>query len=272
MLREGLDRARSWTHPTSADFVSFQWCSGRRSRMIFAVYRVLAALYFAAWLVMAVVWKKPPRVYFLIYLTYWTLIIFTFYLLLSALIAIFLYLKDKWADRTWMRRLLAANWALYYICADTNLFIVASFWLLEYQSNTQTRLSQDLNVHALNGVFFIINLALSAQPHYLAHAWVPVCYATIYGTFMVTWWALGGRSESDKRYVYETANFDERPVQAAITVIVLIFVVVPLLHSVVWALTRLRVCIFRRYVSSRDRISPKSSNASTDLSVISDSA
>lgn len=184
LLHEALLRAKSWTHGSSVDFVSFQWCGGRRSRLIYALYRMVAALYFAAWLVVAVVWKKPPRVHFLIYLTYWTLIVFTFYLLLSAAICIILYIDEKRSDRRWMRRLLVANWGLYYICADTNLFIATSFWLLEYKADTETMLSQDLHVHALNGLFFIVNLALSAQPHYLAHAWVSICYATLYGTFM----------------------------------------------------------------------------------------
>lgn len=83
---------------------------------------------------------------------------------------------------------------------------------------------------------------------------------------LVTWWALGGQREPGIRYVYAAANFSEKPLQATIIVVVLILVVVPLLHTLLWALTKLRGYLFRRYAASGDRISPKSPTAPADLS------
>uniref|UniRef100_A0A914X026 Protein rolling stone n=1 Tax=Plectus sambesii TaxID=2011161 RepID=A0A914X026_9BILA len=248
-LRDAVDFS---TGSNSSDFVTFQWC---KFRWPFAIYRFVVAAYFFTLMILCAVWAKK----YIIFLTYWTLTVFAGYLILSAVLCIVLSDNPALFSNALVRGLLSICWFLYNIVATLNPIIAIIYWMLVYKPTTQTPLIHNLTIHFFNGVFVVFNLVVSAQPHKWSHVWVPMLYASLYFIFMGVWYKAGGLNEHEKPYVYAAIDFSTDPLKSALLIVGLIFIAIPVVHTIIWVLTKLRLFIYEKCCCRGTRVTTLSS-------------
>ena len=71
----------------------------------------------------------------------------------------------------------------------------------------------------------------------MKHFYQGFLFLTCYIVFTVVWWAAGGTDAEGHHYIYPVLDYDQ-PVEAALLILLTIFVVLPSLHSLLWLYVR----------------------------------
>lgn len=82
-------------------------------------------------------------------------------------------------------------------------------------------------------------MVISRVPYYLQHWYQPATYLSQYLLFTFLYWRLGGTGPWGDHYIYEPMDFSGHPVRAALLVLALALVVLPMLHVMIWGWCRL---------------------------------
>ena len=129
-------------------------------------------------------------------------------------------------------------WFLYVISATAGVWITAGYWTVLVEDDPID--ANNITRHALNSVFMVIDIWLSAIPFRLFHSIYPFLYLVIYIAFTVIYWLLGGTNTEGDPFIYEALNYNDfDPIFGGLLVVFLL-VVLPILHLILFGITKLR--------------------------------
>ncbi|OWF50346.1 Protein rolling stone [Mizuhopecten yessoensis] len=101
----------------------------------------------------------------------------------------------------------------------------------------------NIETHALNAVYVILNLFVTGLPVRILHFWHSMVYAFVYVLFSLFYTLGGGTNEANKNYVYSVLDWKGSTGFTVGISIAVIFVAMPLVHCVCYGIYRLRRAI-----------------------------
>ncbi|XP_033098630.1 protein rolling stone-like [Anneissia japonica] len=228
---------------------------------IFTIYRFVVAIYFAGF----TVWYIPYSVTdygwtFFIYLTNWTFIVVTCYLLLASYNSLVYYLnaRRREEDRLLLGRSSSADtpdlpfiyklqWFLYYLSANTSIMVTVVYWTALYSTGNLNfvDLFIDLNVHTLTSFVGIIETMLSATPFRFIHVVYPLWYGAVYLFFTIIYWVAGGTDPYGHSYIYPIIDYENDLVTAVLSIVGCIIGAF-VFQVILWLLFNLRLTLARK--------------------------
>ncbi|XP_046568099.1 uncharacterized protein LOC124276516 [Haliotis rubra] len=129
------------------------------------------------------------------------------------------------------------SWILSNILSSFAIIVTAIFFGVLYTPTAGISL-EDLNVHALNTVFIVVDNFISARPVRLLHVIYPVLYGIVYVLFSLIFWAV------DHRNVIYPIVLDWNNVGLTLGVTSGIVVLTFVLHSFQFGLYRLKLFVY----------------------------
>ncbi|KAK3103309.1 hypothetical protein FSP39_018386 [Pinctada imbricata] len=140
------------------------------------------------------------------------------------------------------------SWILSDVISVFALVVTLIYWMALYPSVNTTGASalfvyNDVNVHALNSVFILIEYFVSARPVRLLHFIYPAIYGCIYTLFALFYWL----PDKQNHVLYSVLDFNRPPV-VVLTVLGLAFIGIPLLQLFYYGLYRFKLFL-KRYMS-----------------------
>ncbi|CAH1780411.1 unnamed protein product, partial [Owenia fusiformis] len=219
-------------------------------------YRCFWALWHVTWTILSGVlvypWysKEANRVTWFIYLTNWSYLLLTLTSLVQVPCCIYYMTKiEGMSERCQLhvgalRRPVGLLWCLYNISTSVAILVTLGYWLLIYSGGIVYPV--DAATHAVNSVYVIIDLLFTAIPVRLLHFIYPLIYVIIYALFSAIYQAAGGTNAYDLEYIYSVLDW-RNPGRAILVVFILGIIVLPLLHTGVFGLYKLRVFTFNKY-------------------------
>lgn len=157
-------------------------------------------------------------------------------------------IKSLQAEETKIRELnqelpinLAFQWFLQNISNAVSLLVTALFWALVYTGNPQTYVS--INSHVCNSLLVLADVMISRAPIRIQHAHVPVTFLGIYIFFTLVYWAAGGTNHLGRPHIYNILDYSARPGTAAMAILLVALIAVPLAQLLFYGIYRLRVCL-----------------------------
>lgn len=224
--------------------------------------------YFFSWLVYSGV-AGGPR--YFIFLTNWCYITWNVYLLVAALSAtikvISVYCCAKYTDTTtaslletpkpyididepvgccgregdntsWYQKV---QWACYYVGVHMAAVVAVLYWGLLYRGGPVDGINA--NTHLVNSLIALVDILISGVPVRLLHFIYPVIFSIAYATFTGIYFAAGGTNPNGDPYIYGVIDYGSTPGPAAGYIIVIVVVVIPLIHLLLFGVYSVRFWI-----------------------------
>ena len=140
-------------------------------------------------------------------------------------------------------------WFTHVIAATAGLLITAGYWSVLAGDDPVD--ANNITKHALNSVFMVIDTSLSAIPVRLLHSLYVLLYILIYLVFTFIYWLLGGTDNQGNTYIYKGLDYDNfEPIIVGLMAVSLL-VVLPVLHLILFGITKLRDHLYRKYRTLR---------------------
>ncbi|CAL1530950.1 unnamed protein product [Lymnaea stagnalis] len=136
---------------------------------------------------------------------------------------------------------LAFQWFLQNISNAVSLLVTALFWALVYTGDPQTYVS--INSHVLNSLMVLSDVMISRAPIRIQHAHVPITFLGIYIFFTIIYWAAGGTNHLGRPHIYNILDYSTKPGTAAVAILLVALIAVPLTQLFLYGIYRLRVCL-----------------------------
>ena len=136
-------------------------------------------------------------------------------------------------------------WFLYVISATAGVWITAGYWTVLVGDDPID--ANNVTKHALNSVFMVLDTCLSAVPIRLFHSLYPFLYLVIYISFSVIYWLLDGTNIEGEPFIYAALNYNDFDLTFGGLLAVFILVVLPVLHLILFGITKLRDHLYRKY-------------------------
>jgi len=134
------------------------------------------------------------------------------------------------------------TWLLGNIVHNASIIVTVIYFTSIFPNNKETRgnLFNDLNLHAVNSLFVILDAVIIARPVKLLHFIYPEIFGVTYVLCNIIFWSL----DKKKNVVYSLLDWNKPPT-AASTVLGLVLVVVPLLQLLFFGIYRLRLAVYK---------------------------
>lgn len=272
--RVGLQRVRDefkienlrLQHSAPHLFVSSQWQQHSRMSCLYLGYRIFWALYFSMWAVWAWVGSMgydadiSMKAYFLLYMTnwgVWTLAIDTIIQAINVILHFKKISEDGDAAYPTMTKLMKVSWVLSNITGALHIFITCAYWITVYPNRNDEKLSEiGVNTHIMPGMYTLLDIAVSATPRRLLHAYQPSAFLTLYTLFNLIYFLCGGVDYQGRPALYPVLDWTHPGTTVSIMATVLLGLI-PFLHAIICGLYAARVKAWRilrisRYVREED--------------------
>ena len=128
---------------------------------------------------------------------------------------------------------------------NVNCYNVYYFTVVGLSVNMMT-----VQVHLVNSVYVLLNLAITHRPTRLQHAYQPLAFLLLYATFSVIYYLSGGLTVTGADCIYPFLDWDKPGYTLVVGFIVIVCVFV--IHFVFWAIYKLRTIISRRILVRLD--------------------
>ena len=109
-----------------------------------------------------------------------------------------------------------------------------------------------VTTHISNLIYVLVDMFVAGIPVRMLHFYQPMTYGAMYAIFAIIYWKCGGKNESGKGHIYDLIDYDNSPGMAIAIVLGLIFIIVPLVHSVMFGFYKLRVRLYEYYIKFRN--------------------
>nr|XP_053634629.1 uncharacterized protein LOC128690076 isoform X3 [Cherax quadricarinatus] len=204
-------------HKTPHFFVSSQWQDHNMS-CLYLGYRIFWALYFSMWAVWA--WAGSMgydadfsvKGYFVLYMT---------------------------------------NWGIWTLAVDTTIQAINVVLHCKKISEEDEKLNEiGVNTHIMPGLYILLDVAVSATPRRLLHAYQPSVFIFVYTFFNLAYYLCGGLDVKGRSALYPVIDWT-RPGRTVGIMSSVILGLVPLLHAVLCALYAGRLKVWRSLKTSR---------------------
>ncbi|XP_072013499.1 protein rolling stone-like [Amphiura filiformis] len=273
----------AWSKPKCSDFgfdvedpavFARSQCSTRLpSRFVYLIYRLALACYLTGAQTFIIYQLFPSyRFKLFIFITEWTVSVFTLYSLLSlfgalcnkpALTDLHGYDILKQSDgppkpprhvKTSTPFIFKLAWILFDVCLSVCPFVTLIYWYMMYDkdngyygsSDTMTEkikfFAIDIHEHAFITFLVYLDLFISAAPVRIVHMIYGIIFGILYITFTVIYWYLGGTTPWDDTAVYSIIDWDA-PIDTAYYLAGAVGVI-GVFHLFGYALYKIRVCFY----------------------------
>ena len=227
---------------------------------LYVAYRWILALFFLSYVIQSLVSNGG---YYFIYLTLWSLTLYTAYLLWSASSITVRFVQEhirpvlcikrevKQADdgcrcssccykdgdtTTWYMKI---QWLLFYIGIEGACIVTLLFWTLLYpgcRGTDSCESHENYIVHLVNGLTAFLEVWITGIPIHLYHVIYSMMFGSTYAVFTGLYFAGNGTNNIDGgNYIYTVLNYEKSPSTAAVTVILPVILLLPLLHLFLFA-------------------------------------
>ena len=138
-------------------------------------------------------------------------------------------------------------WFIHVIAATAGLFVTAGYWSVLAGDDPVD--ANNITKHALNSVFMVIDTCLSSIPVRLLHSLYAFLYILIYLVFSIIYWLLCGTDNQGNTYIYKSLDYDNFKPTVGGQLVVFLLVVLPVLHLILFGITKLRDYLHRKYTA-----------------------
>lgn len=223
--------------------------------------KLVMAIWFNASLIYKWWTKREHPAFFLSWLTNWAMILASIWLIVSFFNSIFPPTQPKLASDSVSLRV-KISWILFTVACHFTLIVVILYWSLDYEPGVSSNNYVNLFTHVATVFVWPVGLIVDRYPIRWKHLVVPMFLSACY----VAWLAIhqeltdiGNPTRSDNDpdtnddLLYTAVDFEETPLFSSILVVCVVFVVVPLIHLLLWSCSLLSCpCDYsgrnRRYV------------------------
>ncbi|OQV22790.1 putative Type I phosphatidylinositol 4,5-bisphosphate 4-phosphatase-B [Hypsibius exemplaris] len=239
-------------------FTRSQW--SRFPNWVFKAWKVILALYFISWLVVSLEhfsrdYPQSKTDKWMVYLTHWTYLLFTSYLLVSAINACAHAAscgRYEHACHTWAFKF---QWLLWNIAAPATTVVVLLYWSLLWPNAkpkptdppTHTPSVMNIHVHLLNGLILLLDQAIHAIPMRLLHVYQPVGYGAFYAAFTGVYFVVNGTDPLGETAIYGFLDYRSNTKIAIGADLGVVFVVLPSVWVFLWVLHKIRVAAWKKW-------------------------
>ena len=231
------------------------------------------AAYFLPWLIKSGFDSENGEAKYFIFLTNWSFLVWCGYLVVSALSATTKVIEvyccrekctrapknrnslecsivlvesdrpvgccDGQSDATsWYQKI---QWITFYLGTEMAVTVTILYWMVIYQGGQVSGVSA--NTHLVNGIFALVDFAISGVPVRILHVIYPIMLTGTYGVFTGIYYAANGTNIHGEHYIYGVIDYDERPGTAAGWVLGTVLVLLPLLHMALFGMYSARLWI-----------------------------
>ncbi|XP_071180093.1 protein rolling stone-like [Mytilus edulis] len=249
-------------------------CQWKWHRAIYWTIRLIMAAYALGAIMTVYVMSVGEKHLVLVYLTIWTFTLLTIHLWIATVITIFyrptmnksgdkmqgvtnpdflpssvestlsqtadLNRSNIGEDQRCIPWFLKLSWLLGDVVLSFEIVVsIIYFVFLFPDKENRGALINDMNMHAMNTVFVLIDFCISARPVYLLHVIYPIIYGTIYAIFSVIYWT----QDHVNNVLYSVLDWNS-PGNAVGLVVILAVVILPLFQLIFFGMHRLKLRIY----------------------------
>jgi len=234
--------------------------------VLFLIYRLLVAIYAVVITFLSIFHYPVGRLSWPVWLTNLSYLLVTFHLVCAAVIVlVYTIFKDQQSsDSTVIPCSLKFNWLLFCIACPIAILVTLTYFAALFPHKNLDYVPEvDINLHLINSVLVILEFTISALPVRLLHVVYAFSFGLAYVIFSVIYWSV-----DHANYLYPGVLDWNAPVTSAVVSVVLLFVGIPLMHLILFAIYQLRMSIYSRCVDKQLHESPSvqlsSVNSSSD--------
>ena len=134
------------------------------------------------------------------------------------------------------------QWLLFTLGVEIALGITLLFWSLLYHPDSGYNYASHTNlvIHLVNGITAIIETWVSSVPIRLLHIIYPATFGAGYIVFTGIYYAANGTGINGTHYIYPVIDYGNHPGYAAGADLIVLFVLVPVLHSLFFLMFMIR--------------------------------
>ncbi|KAJ8301965.1 hypothetical protein KUTeg_020952 [Tegillarca granosa] len=241
-------------------------------RLPYVFWRIFWALYHFVWIIITGVyswqWAGPEpeeQVKWFIYLTDWCYFMLTISTLIDAIVVIYVNIKQPeivqglymymftcnrccfdftTGESTRMTWYLKTDWVLLNVANCSAVSVALLYWGLVHNS-AEPMTAVNIETHALNAVYVILNLCVVRLPVRFYHLFHSVIYGAVYIVFSGIYYGAGGTNENGNPYIYSVIDW-RKPGTAVLYSIVVVFIALPVVHMFLYCVYLLRILIHRK--------------------------
>ena len=151
--------------------------------------------------------------------------------------------KETTVPMKWYMKL---SWFLFSISAPMSLLVTVGYYIsysLQLANPLDGALTViDINLHAINSVMVLLELFLGAYPVRILHVIYPIIYGLIYVVFSVFYWT----ANPEVHVIYRVILDWNEPLIPSISTVLMIVILLPLFHLLVFGMYRLRLWMYRK--------------------------
>lgn len=255
------------------------WLPYNQWQIIYIVARWFLFLYFMGWLIATgFYWSDPV---FFAYLTNWSIVVWTLYLLIAAFSCTLKYTfhmyhiaKGKVDDtktdphdpesttdsddddiyiswRTdsvaWYQKI---QWIFYNMASAIEIAVAILYWALLYDPTVPVS-GENINTHLTPAIVAVIEVWVVGIVLNIYHVYMIILLGTIYGIFTVIYWGAGGLGWQNTPYIYFFLDYRNNPGLAVGILVGCIFLFFPAMYFILYGMSLLRrwlVGVFRQKV------------------------
>ncbi|XP_071123769.1 uncharacterized protein [Mytilus edulis] len=239
------------------DFVNFQ-CGCHK---LYVFWRLFWAVYHFAWIILTGVYSyqwagddPSQQVKWFIYLTYWAYFVLTLSTIIDAVCVVFISIKrdDILQDISpIMPWYLKVDWVFFNISNTISILISIMYWGLIYTGSEELT-SVNIETHALNIVYVIINFFMTGIPVRFYHFLHPIVFGIIYIVFSIIYEVSGGTNHQNKSHIYSVLDWSDT-VHTAMIALLIVFVAIPICHFTLFLLHLIRLFMNKQCCSRHKR-------------------
>ena len=158
----------------------------------------------------------------------------------------------KTGDRTfWYQKI---DWVLYTVGTSMAVTVCILYWSLIYNPDEEPPYNiyggVNLVTHAVNGVVAVVDVLVTGIPFRLLHVLYSIMFSGTYACFTGFYYAGNGTNAVGQPYIYPLLDYGETSGFSAGVVILVIFIYVPLNHLLMYGFYLLReglLCLNTKY-------------------------
>lgn len=103
----------------------------------------------------------------------------------------------------------------------------------------------NIETHIINALYVILNIGVTGMPKRLLHFWFSVIFGVLYALFTLFYHLAGGTNHNENPYVYPAIDW-RKPGTAILYCAIVCFVLVPVIHSVLFGIHCLKVLLYEK--------------------------
>lgn len=224
------------------------------------IVRFILALYYTISICYLLIYQF--QLYFFIYLTHWTALVFTIYLVVASVNVIIdrkYWMKYDNAERETIFPLVLScrhklQWFLMIVYTNMSIIVTIVYWSVLY-SPDPSLLYYNLTAHTFPSILGVLDILLTPIPVRIIHVVYPVSFALTYMIFTLIYWAAGGTDPSGNSAIYTGFLDWDGPGMTSLSMF-LCAIGITVCQFVLWGLFRLKMVLYNRLVpsSSYDRL------------------